>query len=251
MTRDGDDSSLICSGVRIDVLTQDAAVHAVLHSPESLTVHLCNAYTLAVADRDAGFRERLNRGSLNLMDGMPLVWLARRAGFRSAERVYGPELMRAALDQSQTVGTRHFLWGSTEHVLGALEASIRSQWPSAVICGSASPPFRPLTDNDIAEAVATFDRHRADVVWVGMGTPQQDELVERLAAIGSHRFVAVGAAFDFIAGTKPQAPVVLQRTGLEWLFRLMSEPKRLWRRYLLGNSRFIWSVIRQPPMRAR
>lgn len=233
-------------GVRIDALQLDDAANALVRG-DGGAVHLCNAYTVALASRDEAFRSTLNNGHLNLPDGMPLIWMARRLGLaHMATRVYGPDLMEATLDRGRASDVRHYLYGSTPEVLGALSEAIGRRWPGAQVVGTESPPFTAIDDAMLAASVQRAKEAGADIVWVGMGTPKQDQLVERMAAIGSQRYVAIGAAFDFIAGNKKQAPKWVQRSGMEWAFRFASEPRRLWKRYVIGNSQFIWAVIRNP-----
>lgn len=233
------------AGVRIDVVDLDAAVNALLGSGRPRRVYLCNAYTISLAARDDTYRRTINAGDLNLPDGMPLVWIARRRGAHALRgRVYGPDLMAATLDRGRAFGLRHYLYGSTPQVLEALCARIATRWPGAQVVGAESPPFAPITDAELDDAAARMDEVGADVVWVGLGTPKQDEVVHRLAERTTAANVAVGAAFDFLSGTKPQAPVWMREHGLEWCFRLATEPRRLWRRYLIGNARFVWAVAR-------
>jgi exopolysaccharide biosynthesis WecB/TagA/CpsF family protein len=154
------------------------------------------------------------------------------------ERVYGPDLMQLVLERGQASGLRHYLYGSTPEVLAALQNTIAARWPDALIAGVESPPFRAITDSELRQSVARAQDVGADVVWVGMGTPAQDTISRRMAEIAPATYVAVGAAFDFIGGTKKQAPQWMQRSGLEWSYRMATEPKRLWRRYLIGNATF-------------
>jgi N-acetylglucosaminyldiphosphoundecaprenol N-acetyl-beta-D-mannosaminyltransferase len=248
-------------GVRIDPYTVGSATAELIRSPDrrganagigrttGRAVHLCNAYTLALAAKDPAYRRRLNAGDLNLPDGMPLVWLGRRLGLDVHQRVYGPDLMRATIDHGRPTGLRHHLYGSTERVLQRMERTLLAEYPGARIVGREAPPFRPLDRSEQLVAARRIERSGADVVWVGLGTPRQDDTVHELRALLPVTLVAVGAAFDFIAGTRHQAPVWMQARGMEWLFRLAVEPRRLWRRYLFGNSRFLWTVARQPPRR--
>ena len=143
-------------------------------------------------------------------------------------------------------GTRHYLYGSTEEVLSSLVSEIQRIAPGALIVGAESPPFRDLSDAELREVIVRIEAADVDVVWVGLGTPKQDYEVERMAAASATTFVAIGAAFDFIAGNKKRAPQWMQKSGLEWVFRLVSEPRRLWKRYLLGNARFLAAAVRRP-----
>jgi N-acetylglucosaminyldiphosphoundecaprenol N-acetyl-beta-D-mannosaminyltransferase len=175
---------------------------------------------------------------------MPLVWMARRLGVRG-DRVPGPDLMLAVMDRGRARGARHYLYGGAPGVAEALERRLLADLPGLRVAGVFSPPFTPLAkllDADLARIQAAAP----DYVWVGLGAPKQEYWVEeardRLQAAG---ILAVGAAFDFHSGSKRRAPRWMQRTGLEWLYRLISEPRRLWRRYLATNTRFIILAVRQ------
>ena len=235
-------------GVRIDPVTMDEAVAAIRQaaaSREPLAVHLVNAYTLSLAVRDQTFREVVDRGALNLPDGMPLVWLGRRKGLvQLTDRVYGPDLTVAVCDQGRADGLRHYLYGGSPEVVERFAAALRRRFPGIELVGVESPPYRALTDDEEAQLVARIHASGADVVWVGLGTPKQDLFVDRFASRLSRPVIAVGAAFDFLAGAKRMAPRWVQRAGLEWLYRLLSEPRRLWRRYLIGNLVFIFGALR-------
>lgn len=234
-------------GVRIDVLGREAAADAVVARALAggpCAVHLCNAYTLSLAVRSAATAAMLDAGDLNLPDGTPLVWAARRAGIDTPGRVYGPDLMLDVLDRGRAHGLRHYLFGSTPEVLADLEAALRARLPGVEVVGSFSPPFRDATPAEEAEAVERILASGAQAVWVGLGTPRQDEWVARFRDRLPVPLVAVGAAFDFHAGRKAQAPAWMQQCGLEWLFRLVTEPRRLWRRYLVGNPVFLYGLAR-------
>jgi N-acetylglucosaminyldiphosphoundecaprenol N-acetyl-beta-D-mannosaminyltransferase len=244
--------SFVACDVRIDAYQIDTMVQDVLTwtaaDPRGRAVHLCNAYTLSLALRDENLRDLLNDADVNLSDGMPLVWIARRLGLsHMRERVYGPDLMVATIDRGRRNGLRHYLYGSTPEVIAQLQANLEAEYPGVELVGVESGPFRSLTDAEERELAARIVESGADIVWVGLGTPRQDLFVDRFRDLAPATFVAVGAAFDFHAGTKRQAPRVLQRLGLEWLFRLVTEPRRLWKRYLIGNGRFIWAVVRRRP----
>ena len=257
-----------CLGVPITAHTRDSAARHVVHlagrmreARQGLTdgsgasgiqrgsdVHLSNAYTLALADRDPELLGILRSAALNLPDGQPVVWanrLLHRSTALPDTRVYGPDLLLDVFALSQHTELNHYLLGSTPQVLDALHRELRRRCPGARIVGTCSPPFRPLTVHERRQQVEEIRSAAADIVWVGLGTPKQDrwaaELCDALPVVA----VAVGAAFDFIAGSKPQAPHWMRHNGLEWLFRLGCEPRRLWRRYLFGNARFVHRVVRQ------
>ncbi len=235
-------------GVDLDAVGPVAAAATIIAAGvegRPAAVHLCNAYTLSLALRDDAVRDVLAVGDHNFMDGAPLVWAARRNGMPELEgRVYGPNLMEDVLDQGRDVGLRHFLYGSSPDVLADLEIAIATTWPGATVAGSHSPPFRDLTEQEADEAVTMIKESGAQVVWVGLGTPRQDHFVAAFRDRIGIPLIAVGAAFDFHAGRKAQAPLWMQNAGLEWLFRLVTEPRRLWRRYLVGNPVFLWGLSR-------
>ena len=210
-------------------------------------VHLCNAYTIALADKDPGLRSLLRRSTLNFPDGTSVVW-ANRVLHRNTSvpevRVYGPDLFLDVVARGRAAGLRHFLVGSTPYVLERLAHELGRRFPGVTVVGTSSPPFRELTDCEMAEQIRLLLSSGAQVVWLGLGTPKQDWEAARLAAAVPAVFCAVGAAFDFVAGTKKQAPAWMQRRGLEWSYRLATEPRRLWRRYLFGNARFLRAVTR-------
>ncbi len=210
---------------------------------EGLAIHFVPAYTVALADADSGYADLLNSG-VCLPDGVPVLWFGRlRAKYATWERVYGPDLMAAALRSSTINGPRHYLLGSTPETLDKLVSEVSRRWPNAQVVGAESPPFRELTEAERVDQLNRILGCKASIVWVGLGTPKQDHEVAWLSARIPVVAVAVGAAFDFIAGVKPQAPSWMQRSGLEWSYRLATEPKRLWRRYLWGNPRFVIAAL--------
>jgi N-acetylglucosaminyldiphosphoundecaprenol N-acetyl-beta-D-mannosaminyltransferase len=235
-----------CCGVRVDAVPLAGAVERLLGFAAEgggRAVHLCNAWTLALARRDPGYAAAVDRGDLNLPDGTPLTWVGRRAGCRQLHRrVYGPDLLVATARAGRAEGLRHYLYGSSPPVAAAMARRLAELAPGIRIAGVESPPFRPL---DAAEEVELAERvaaARPGIVWVGLGTPRQDLFVDRFRDRLGTTLVAVGAAFDFIAGAKRQAPAWLGDLGLEWAFRLATEPRRLWRRYLVGNAVFLAGV---------
>jgi N-acetylglucosaminyldiphosphoundecaprenol N-acetyl-beta-D-mannosaminyltransferase len=237
--------SFECCGVRIDAVDLDEAVnrvfaYALAHRPS--TLHLCNAYTLSLAAADRAYAAILNDGDLNLADGEPVAWVARRLGFPLPESTRGPDLMVETIRRGQSLRLRHYVYGSTRDVVDRLVAELRVLAPDALIVGAEAPPFRDLTPDE-ADALATRVQDAdADIVWVGLGTPRQDVFVETMRLRLGRTLVPIGAAFDFIAGTKRTAPAWLQHSGFEWMFRLACEPRRLARRYVVGNARFLRNI---------
>ena len=212
-----------------------------------VAVHFANAYNVALADSDPAYAALLSAGDLVFTDGIPVAWVGRRFHRDVASqwsRVYGPDVLAGVLEHSNMENPRHYFLGATPETLNALVSRVQSRWPAAVIAGSDSPPFRQATAEELVERDKRIMESGATLVWVGLGTPKQDQEVRRLADSIPVMALAVGAAFDFLAGTKPQAPAWMQRSGLEWAFRLGTEPRRLARRYLWGNPRFVIAAIR-------
>lgn len=201
---------------------------------------LCGAHGIVTAQHSRALMDSLRDSWVNFPDGAPVAWLMRRFGARRARRIAGPDLMPLVFDAGQDAGVSHFLFGSTPEVLDRLEERLRRRYPRAIIAGKISPPFRALSDAENAAIADTIVRSGADIVWVGLGLPKQDEWLHRSAALFAPAVgVGVGAAFDFLAGTKPRAPKWVQDMGLEWLHRLKSEPRRLARRYAATNTEFV------------
>lgn len=213
-----------------------------------MDVHLCNAYTLALADKSEHLREVLNDSGLNLPDGMSVLWANRLFHWGQdgpKERVRGTDLFLSIFETDNEYQLRHYLLGSTPEVLGSLYNNLVELFPGVQIAGTDSPPFRELAEIEREQQLQRISASGAQIVWVGLGTPKQDIEAANLARRLPLVVIAVGAAFDFVAGNKNEAPIWMQRTGQEWVYRLISEPRRLWRRYLFGNVRFLWALIRR------
>jgi N-acetylglucosaminyldiphosphoundecaprenol N-acetyl-beta-D-mannosaminyltransferase len=205
-------------------------------------------HAVMVAQEDPETREAvLGPGALSVPDGQPLVWAMKLLGHRDASRVYGPELMARYCARAAHTGTRMFLYGGrNQGALVQLALNLRRRYPGIKIVGGYSPPFRELDDEDRAGILEEINRSRADIVWVGIGQPKQEKWMARMhASLDAPVLVGVGAAFDFHAGLVSQAPVWMQSVGLEWVYRLVQEPRRLWRRYARYNPRFVLGFARQ------
>jgi N-acetylglucosaminyldiphosphoundecaprenol N-acetyl-beta-D-mannosaminyltransferase len=185
--------------------------------------------------------------TLAVPDGQPLVWALHLLGHRGATRVYGPELMARFCARASLTGTPMYLYGGrTPKALELLERRLRERFPGLQIAGAFSPPFRELTPKEEDELVRAIDASGASVVWVGTGQPKQERWMARMRPrLKAPLLVGVGAAFDFHAGVVPQAPPWMQRSGLEWAYRLGREPRRLWRRYARYNPLFVAGFARQ------
>jgi N-acetylglucosaminyldiphosphoundecaprenol N-acetyl-beta-D-mannosaminyltransferase len=212
----------------------------------AIVVAVCNVHSVMSARRNPDLARALNSAHIATPDGVPIVWTLRRTANPGQQRVYGPDLMRMALSQSDGRDWRHYLYGSTPQTLATLEASIADFAPDATIVGRYSPPFRPSTPEEDAADAARILASGANIVWVGLGMPKQELWMHRVAGqLPGTVVLGVGAAFDFLAGITRQAPPWMQRAGLEWVFRLSQEPRRLWRRYIWNNPAFAILALRQ------
>jgi N-acetylglucosaminyldiphosphoundecaprenol N-acetyl-beta-D-mannosaminyltransferase len=177
---------------------------------------------------------------------MPLVWLGRSKSGRDVQRVYGPDLMLRLCDLSAQLGYTHYCYGGAKGIPELLAERLTARTPGLRVVGGYSPPYRPLTVEEDGEIVDRINATGADVVWVGLGTPKQDLwMASHRDRLSAPVLIGIGAAFDFHTGRKPQAPRWMQRSGLEWLFRLLTEPRRLWKRYVINNPLFIALVLLQ------
>lgn len=234
------------NGVRIDPVTSEdflGSLSTFLSCGHSHVVHFCAAHPTVEARNDSTYRAILNKGALNVPDGMPVAWAARMLG-SDTERLAGTEGMHLAASWGIDRGLRHYLYGSTPATLESLQRRLEETYPGILIVGAESPPFREVTDEEIQESARRMQDVGAQALWVGLGAPKQDFTAHRFRVLHAAPLIlCVGAAFDFISGTIDRAPVWMRRAGLEWLHRLASEPRRLWRRYLLGNPRFVMGVV--------
>lgn len=223
-------------GVRVSATTLLQALGTIsswIAAGKQRYVCVTGAHGIMESRQDATLRMIHNRAGLVTPDGMPLVWMSRLLGHPRTRRVYGPDLMRALTAMSAARGYRQFYYGGDVGVADELAAMLSRRYPGLDVAGTLCPPFRPLTPEEDAEVVARINAAKPDIVWVGLSTPKQEYWMARhVGLIDAPVLIGVGAAFDFLAGRKAQAPLWMQRSGLEWLFRLTQEPRRLFRRYL-------------------
>jgi N-acetylglucosaminyldiphosphoundecaprenol N-acetyl-beta-D-mannosaminyltransferase len=236
------------AGVPISVSSYDKVLEVLGQGPaeRGLVVAVCNVHSVMSARRDPVLHAAISQADIATSDGVPLVWVMRLTGRPGQPRVYGPDLMKLALQRGVERGWRHYLYGTTPQTLDRLRAAIACFAPSAVIVGQTAPPFRALTPAETDAVVADLRSSNADIVWVGLGMPRQEKWMHEIAPrLAGKTLVGVGAAFDLLSGTVPQAPAALQRVGLEWAFRLWQEPRRLWRRYVLNNPLYVLLAVEQ------
>ena len=230
-------------GVRIAVTDMETTVRRIEeHLDDWRGEYICvaNVHTTVTAHDDPSYRAVQNGAVMALPDGGPLSQYSRRKGFAQAARVTGPDLMKEMLRESAQKHYRHYFYGSTQETLDILREKITRNYPGAVIAGMVSPPFRPLTEEEDAAAVAAINEARPDFVWVGLGAPKQERWMAAHQGRVHALMLGVGAAFDYEAGNIRRAPRWMQRCNLEWLYRLLQDPKRLFKRYFVTNTKFIW-----------
>lgn len=238
-------------GIHVSVTNPD---HAVARIGEWIAgggrecVCVSDVNALLQAREEPSLRAFYNGAGMVLPDGMPLVWAARSAGFPGIERVSGPDLLPRVLQESLVTGWRHYFLGGAEGVAQRLTDRMCERFPGVKIVGVECPPFRELTAAEKAEQVARVNKAQSDIVWIGLGAPKQERwMAEYRPLLEAPVLIGVGAAFNFHSGDVKRAPMVLQRAGLEWVYRLSQEPKRLWRRYAVGIPKFLGGVAVHRP----
>lgn len=236
-------------GVGISAINLDRAVAAVAEALESKAkgyVCVTGVHGVSEAQRDPAFRAILNHSFLTTPDGMPMVWMGRWQGFREMARVYGPDLMLRVCEFGQARGWTHFLYGGAPGVAEELKRRLEQRFAGIKIVGLYTPPFRPLSADEESDLAQRIKALKPDIFWVGLSTPKQERFMARYwRELEATLFFGVGAAFDFHAGRIRQAPRWMQRSGLEWLFRLACDPARLWKRYLTNNPLFLLRALSQ------
>jgi N-acetylglucosaminyldiphosphoundecaprenol N-acetyl-beta-D-mannosaminyltransferase len=233
-------------GVPIDVLEWATAldrIHRWAVGRESRYVCICNVHSVVTATRDPAFFNVIADADMATPDGAPIALMLRRQGHQGQQRIDGPDLMWRFLALAQKTGVGVYLLGGTPDTLARLRERLAIGFPGLRVTGAMSPPFRALTDEEVAAQAEAINGSGAGVVFVGLGCPKQEVWMSRQRGQVQAVMVGVGAAFDFHAGTLPRAPVWMRRHGLEWLHRLVSDPRRLWRRYLVTNSLFVANAV--------
>lgn len=211
---------------------------------ESRYVTICNVHVVVSASQDSDYRDIINGSDMATPDGAPVAWMLRRQGFSGQPRISGPDVMWTLCERAAGEGLPIYCYGSTEATLTLLEARLWAAFP-ALRVRMESPPFRALTAEEDAAAVECINNSNAGIVFVGLGCPKQERWMAEHRGRINAVMIGVGAAFDFHAGTVQRAPAWMRDYGLEWLHRLLSEPGRLWKRYLVTNTLFILGAARQ------
>ena len=243
-------------GVRIDRVDLETAVSEVeglIRQGGSHQVCVPNAWSTVLMQKDQDFKSINNRSSMVIPDGMPLVWVSRLYKRPIPERVTGADLFFGCARMSEEKGYKVFLLGSTDEVLETMSQNLLKMYPDLIIAGTYAPPYKDtFSDEDHQQMIGAIDAVRPDLLWVGLSAPKQEKWIwDNLDRLNVPVSIGVGAVFDFVAGKVKRAPGWMQKLGLEWLHRFNLEPRRLWRRYLIGNTQFVFMVIREAYRKCR
>lgn len=233
-------------GVNISVTNIKETVEYIEKNVESLKgnyICVSNVHTTVIAYENKTYRDIQNNGILALPDGGPLSLVSKMRGYKEAERVTGPDLMEAIFEISQKNGYKHFFYGSTENTLKKMEENLRLKYPSLNIIGMYSPPFKKEIEQESEKLLSEINMKSPDFIWVGLGAPKQEVWMKLHENKINGLMIGVGAGFDYFAGNIKRAPLWMQKNNLEWFYRLIQDPKRLYKRYMTTNSKFIWNVI--------
>jgi N-acetylglucosaminyldiphosphoundecaprenol N-acetyl-beta-D-mannosaminyltransferase len=240
-------SSFSVLGVRIEAVQIRDVIGCletwIREKSKSRFVAVCNVHMVMEAHRDHRFMEILNSSGLTVPDGKPLTWLGRHSGFKLNRRVYGPDLFQDFFLVTRDRSYRHYFYGGHQDVTARMIERLRQRIPEIEVAGYYSPPYRTLTEEEDRRVVEQINQSHPDIVWVGLGCPKQEHwMYEHRDSLKAPVMVGVGQAFNIVAGTLKQAPTWMREHGLEWLFRLLLEPRRLWKRYLVYNTMFVYYV---------
>ncbi|MBD5477117.1 MAG: WecB/TagA/CpsF family glycosyltransferase [Lachnospiraceae bacterium] len=236
-------------GVNILVTDMDRTVQFVeenIHNLSGEYVCVSNGHTTVTAYEDESYRNVQNSAIMAFPDGEPLSIVSRKRGFKDARRVTGPDFMEQMfIKGSKGDGLRHFFYGGSQDTLDTLQEILKEKYPGLQIAGMYSPPYRPLSEEEDAQAIRMINESKPDIVWVGLGAPKQERWMYDHKGKVQGLMFGVGAGFDYHAGKLKRAPVWMQKMSLEWLVRLLQDPRRLWKRYLITNVKFLWYVRRE------
>jgi len=235
-------------GSHIDALSWDEAIGTICawaNQRESKYVAVCNVHSVVTALQEPQHKHDLNVADLVTNDGMPITWVLRKFGFTGQQRINGPDLMWKYCEKVEKSGQKVYFYGSTDANLTLLKARLLNAFPTLQIAGMYSPPFRELTEAEDVDVVNRLNDSGAGVVFIGLGCPRQESWMFQHRGKINAVMIGVGAAFNYHAGTIKRAPLWMQNAGLEWLHRLASDPRRLWKRYFVTNSIFIVAMTAQ------
>ena len=236
-------------GVRVNSLNQQLVskyISQIINKNNKQYINVTGVHGIIESLRSSYIRKIHNRSFLTIPDGMPLVWLGRLKGYKGIKRCYGPDVMLYVMEESGKEGITHYFYGGAEGVAGELKEVMEKRFPGVKIVGTFTPPFRPLSEKEEKDFILDVKRKKPDIIWVGLSTPKQEVFMyEYLPRLDTKIMIGVGAAFDFHTGRVRQAPRWIQRIGMEWFFRILMEPRRLWKRYAKNNPIFLWNIFLQ------
>ncbi|WP_122639134.1 WecB/TagA/CpsF family glycosyltransferase [Romboutsia sp. Marseille-P6047] len=230
-------------GVNINVTNMKDTIKVITHNLEDIKgnyICVSNVHTTVMSYEDERYRNIQNSGFMALPDGKPLSIVSQKRGFKEAERVTGPDLMEEIFKISEENGYSHYFYGSTQKTLDTLQAKLNEKYPNMKISGMYSPPFRKLTEEEDKKVIESINKVKPDFIWVGLGAPKQEIWMCKHKNKVNGLMLGVGAGFDYHAGNISRAPKWMQNMSLEWLYRLMQDPKRLLKRYINTNLKFIY-----------
>jgi len=235
--------------VKVNAINMSQSVETIdswIARQEQNYVCITGFHGIMICQKDSDLLRIHNTSGLTTPDGMSIVWILQSKGYHSVSRVYGPDLMLAVCEHSAHGGNyRHFMYGGLPGVAEQLANVLTTRFPGLQVVGTYSPPFRPLTLEEDQNIIEKIDATNPDIIWIGIGTPKQERWMSaHMGRVNASVMIGVGAAFDFLSGHKKQAPYWMQRHGMEWFFRLMAEPRRLWRRYI-KLPYFAWLLFAQ------
>lgn len=233
-------------GVNISAINMEAALNYIKENLTELQgkyICISNVHTTVMSYENDKYRRIQNQAVLALPDGKPLSIVCKKRGFQEVDRVTGPDLMKEIFACSKEQGYTHFFYGSTLETLKLLEENLKRDY-QLPIAGIYSPPFRRLTEEENKKVVEKINQSHADFIWVGLGAPKQEQWMYEHQNQVHGLMIGVGAGFDYFAGNIKRAPMWMQKCSLEWLYRLLQEPKRLFKRYLITNTKFLWLIAR-------
>ncbi len=236
-------------GVGVSPINMETALRAIeqwITAGDPHYICVANTHLVMMCQHDEELRRIHNQAGLVTPDGVPLLWLTRLKGFKHVERVCGPDLMLAACEYGLPRGWKHYFYGAMPGVADRLAENLSERFPGLQVAGTYCPPFRPLTPEEDAEVVERVNASGADIFWMAVGPGAMERfMAEHVGRMRCGVMAGVGAAFDFLSGNKPMAPRWMQRIGMEWFFRVCTEPRRLFMRYLVNNPAFVGRVILQ------
>jgi N-acetylglucosaminyldiphosphoundecaprenol N-acetyl-beta-D-mannosaminyltransferase len=230
-------------GVKVHAINMEQALGQIQSWVENREQHyvcVTPAHSVMDAYRDPELKKIMNHGGLVTPDGMSIVWLLKLSGHKHVSRVYGPDLTLAVIERGLSNGWKHFFYGGAPETPALLAEKLKEKFPNLIVSGTYSPPFRDLTPDEEVEIKGIINQASPDILWVGISSPKQEKWMAKFVdKLNVPVLIGVGAAFDFLSGRKAQAPLWMQKNGLEWFFRLISEPNRLWKRY----AQLPWFVL--------